>query len=190
MLLILNLISLTMIVVSCIAYRLTAPAFFIGFVIWVIIWGNNRKPEIATAEPSSKPEVATAKPSSKPVFLLGVADTLDGHSFEVYVRTILLALGFPRVDRTRKSGDFGADLVAYAGAEKWVIQCKRQGNKVGNRAVQEVFAAQAYYGATKAIVLTNNFFTSAAISQARSAGVLLWDRRALAALMDRANGGS
>ncbi|PEC41575.1 restriction endonuclease, partial [Priestia megaterium] len=50
-------------------------------------------------------------------------DKMDGYQFEIYLQALFQQLGYkPQV--TKKSGDFGADLV-MKGKEKIVIQAKR-----------------------------------------------------------------
>ncbi|MFS8602644.1 restriction endonuclease [Priestia megaterium] len=52
-------------------------------------------------------------------------DKMDGYQFEIYLQALFQQLGYkPQV--TKKSGDFGADLV-MKGKEKIVIQAKRYG---------------------------------------------------------------
>jgi restriction system protein len=111
-----------------------------------------------------------------------VADVLlmSGVDFELFVRDCLLAKGYTKVETTRKSGDFGADLIILQdqAPKKIVIQCKRSVGTVGVRAVQEVLGAKRFYKATEAWVVTDATFTPAAIKLARSCGVrlrrLLW----------------
>ena len=65
------------------------------------------------------------------------------------------------------------------------IQCKRYGGKVGNHAVQEALSGASYYHCMVAVVLTNNYFTPAAIETAQKTNVLLWDRDKLKILLDK-----
>lgn len=54
-----------------------------------------------------------------------------------------------------------------------MLQCKRYTNSVGNKAVQEAFAAKTFARAQYAAVVTNSKFTPAAGALAASTGVLL-----------------
>jgi len=74
-------------------------------------------------------------------------DKMDGRQFKIYLQILFRHLGYhPEV--TKKSGDFGADLV-MEGGEKIVVQAKRYGykNRVSLSAVQGGYGAKAYYRA-------------------------------------------
>ncbi|MBQ3006790.1 MAG: restriction endonuclease [Clostridia bacterium] len=100
----------------------------------------------------------------------------DGHDFEYVVADLLRSVGFYNVRVTVGSGDYGIDVVGWYGESSYAIQCKKYLGKVGVSAVQEAFAGRSYYGCNYAMVITNNYFTPAAIKLARSTGVILWDR--------------
>lgn len=68
---------------------------------------------------------------------------------------------------------------------KYAIQCKNYSSKVGNRAVQEAYSGKDYYNADIAVVMTNNFFTPAAIETADSLDVELWDRDKLNGMINQ-----
>ena len=114
------------------------------------------------------------------------ADTMSGVQFERYCASILKMNGFANILFTSASGDYGADIIATKGGNKYVFQCKRYSRPVGNKAVQEVYTAKAYYNADVAVVMTNSTFSNAAIEQAKRAGVLLWSRSKLAKLIQEA----
>lgn len=101
-------------------------------------------------------------------------DRMNGFEFEEYLKVLFKKLGY-RPEVTRKSGDFGSDVV-LKGKNKVVIQAKRYNSKVGLKAVQEVYAAQAYYKSDEAWVLTNNYYTKQAKELAESCNVKLLDR--------------
>lgn len=105
-------------------------------------------------------------------------DMMSGYEFENICKLHFEEYGY-KVSTTPKSGDFGADLVLRNGAEKTVVQLKRYKSRVGVSAVQEIVAAKAYYGATIAMVVTNSFFTNAAVKLAEANDVILWDRNML-----------
>lgn len=115
---------------------------------------------------------------------MSYADTLDGHSFEYWCADLLRKSGYSKVEVTPGSGDQGVDIVAQKDGYRYAFQCKRYSNKVGNTPIQEVYAGRTFYGCDVAVVMTNSFFTDDAISLARSTGVLLWDRRVLAQMLD------
>ena len=83
------------------------------------------------------------------------------------------------VEPTKLSGDQGADVVVIKFGEKTVIQAKRYGGTVGNKAVQEIIAAISLYKAQKGIVITNNYFTKSAVELAEANKIELIDRDGL-----------
>ncbi len=100
----------------------------------------------------------------------------DGHDFEYVVADLLKGVGFYNVQVTVGSGDYGIDVVGWYDGASYAIQCKKYSGKVGVAAVQEAYAGRSYYGCNYAMVITNNYFTPAAIKLAKSTGVILWDR--------------
>lgn len=106
-------------------------------------------------------------------------DKMDGFQFETYINVLFKKLGY-RPEVTKKSGDFGADVI-LKGKNRVVIQAKRYGygNKVGLSAVQEVYSAKAYYHADEAWVITNSLFTKQAEILAKACNVKLLDRYSL-----------
>lgn len=103
-------------------------------------------------------------------------DTMDGHDFEHFTAELLKKLGYEGVEVTPSSGDQGVDVIAVKDGKKYAIQCKRYGQKLGNKPVQEVHAGKTIYGCSVAVVLTNNYFTEGGKEAARALGVELWDR--------------
>src|SRR4051812_19552334 len=67
-------------------------------------------------------------------------DQMDGHTFEQRMQVLFRDLGY-RVQRTRRRGDYGADLVIELDGAKTVVQAKRWTKTVGVKAVQEAVAA-------------------------------------------------
>ena len=102
---------------------------------------------------------------------------MTGIEFEGYCAERLINNGFYKVSVTPPSGDYGADIVAYdKNGRKWVFQCKRFKNKVGNTAVQEVVAAKAHYKADMSAVITNSELTKGARQLARENGVTVYEK--------------
>ena len=64
----------------------------------------------------------------------------------------------------------------HDGNVRFAVQAKRYSNNVGVSAGQEVVASKNYYACDEAIVVTNNYFTNAAIKLAVSNNVELLDR--------------
>ncbi|KMK77878.1 hypothetical protein AB990_04730 [Alkalihalobacillus pseudalcaliphilus] len=84
-------------------------------------------------------------------------DKMSGHDFEDYLVVLFAALGFKDIYLTKKSRDFGADMIFYnQHLEKTVLQAKRYSDKLGLTAVQEVYAAQAFYEAKRGLIVTTS----------------------------------
>lgn len=103
---------------------------------------------------------------------------MTGIEFEEFLKAHFQSLGY-RVTLTQASHDYGADLILSRNGEKTAVQAKKYSDKVGIKAVQEISGAVGYYGADKAMVITNSYFTSSAVQLAKSNAVELWDRTQL-----------
>jgi restriction system protein len=99
-------------------------------------------------------------------------DAMTGREFELYCRDILHEAGW-RAALTPGSGDQGADIIAEKDGKRVVIQCKFYNGTVGNKAVQEAYAAAAFQDAPYAVVVTNSVYTKSAHQLAHKNGVLL-----------------
>ena len=106
---------------------------------------------------------------------IGQIDQMEGKEFEIFLKIYFEKLGY-KVSLTQASHDYGADLVCSNRDEVLVVQAKRYEANVGNAAVQQVVAAQAYYEADRGLVVTNSYFTKPAIELAAMNEVELWDR--------------
>ena len=95
-----------------------------------------------------------------------------GIRFEQECKSSLIQRGY-LVEETRKTGDFGVDLVAYRNGRRTAIQCKNWKTKVNPRAVQEIVAGRVHYGCDQAVVVSQNGFTKAAVELAKSNNVIL-----------------
>ena len=102
-------------------------------------------------------------------------DQMTGRQFEEYVGTLFASQGY-NVTYTPATGDFGADLILKKGQDVIVIQAKRYKNSVGITAVQEVIPAVKMYNATAAWVISNSYYTKAAVKLAVSNQVRMIDR--------------
>lgn len=114
-------------------------------------------------------------------------DSLSGLEFEYFCQEILIQNGF-KATVTKASGDNGGDIKAEKEGVSYIIQCKKYSDKVGNKAVQEVYAAKGIYNTEKAIVMTNNYFTEQAKFEADKLGIQLWNRDNVIQLIEMANG--
>lgn len=101
---------------------------------------------------------------------------MPGLEYEHYVALQLTAKGFKKVEVTKASGDFGADILAIdSDGTLMCVQCKKYSSPVGIQAVQEVIGAKAYYKGSRAVVITNSSFTTAARELAKKSGVELYE---------------
>ena len=125
------------------------------------------------------------------VFLFGwipdLNDQMSGYEFEEYVREVLIRNHFDDAELTKKSGDFGIDILASYKGYHYAIQCKMYHKPVGVAAVQQAYAGCKYYQCDFAVVVTNTHFTRQAIELAQSNGVQLWDGTELKRLKNKAN---
>ncbi len=124
------------------------------------------------------------KPKRTKYNIYSIDNISDGHTFEYVVADLLKNAGFYNVKVTVGSGDFGIDVIGWYGDASYAIQCKKYSNKVGVSAVQEAYSGRSYYGCNYAVVITNNYFTPAAIKLAKSNGVILWDRTMIKKLIN------
>lgn len=112
-------------------------------------------------------------------------DDLTGKEFEKYCADILRNIGYSNVRLTPGSGDYGIDILAEKDELTFGFQCKCYSNNIGVKAVQEVSSGSIYYNCDRAVVITNNYFTPAAINMAKRIGVILWNRNELKKLIDK-----
>jgi len=114
-------------------------------------------------------------------------DKMNGYLFEDYLKELFQQLGY-QVKATPSAGDYGADLVLIKGNSKIVVQAKRYTQKVGLKAVQEIYSSIHHYQANEAWVVTNSFYTAQAQKLAKSNGVKLLDRENLIELILQTKG--
>lgn len=100
--------------------------------------------------------------------------TMSGVEFERLVAERLVSVG-AAVRSTPVTGDQGADLVVQHNGQTIVIQCKRSGSTVGNKAVQEAYAGRKFHGAEQAWVVSDAPFSRSARQLASSLSVRLVD---------------
>lgn len=102
------------------------------------------------------------------------------YDFEKFIAKLFEKMGYISYV-TKKTGDYGVDIVAKKGKDTVAIQAKkyRRGNNVGNVDVQKILGAMWKYDANKAMIITTSDFTVQAESQAKGAPVELWDRHTL-----------
>jgi len=111
-------------------------------------------------------------------------DEMNGHDFEYFCADLLKKKGFTDVEVTKGSGDYGIDILAEKEGVTYAIQCKCYMAPIGIKAIQEAYTGKDYYDRMVGAVLTNQYFTSAAVDAAKKLKILLWDRGYLDSMMD------
>jgi predicted RecB family endonuclease len=96
-----------------------------------------------------------------------------GNNYEHYVAEVLKNQGYTNVQVTKQSGDYGVDVLAQKGRDRYAVQCKHYSDPVGVKAVQEVHSGMMYYKCDRAMVVTNSSFTKPAMQMAHKLGVEL-----------------
>ena len=109
------------------------------------------------------------------------ADIISGEHYEILCRNLLQGQGW-QVETTPATGDQGADLIADRDGRRVVIQCKFYSKPVGNKAVQEAYAALGFHAGDQGAVVSNAIFTRSAKQLADATGVLLLHHDQLADL--------
>lgn len=100
---------------------------------------------------------------------------MSGIDFENFVAKWLALGGYRRIKLTKKSSDYGVDILAVKDGVPIGVQCKRYSGRVGVSAIQEICAGLSYYDLEKGIVITNSTFTKNAVNLAVSNGIELVD---------------
>lgn len=100
-------------------------------------------------------------------------DSMDGQEFECFVASLIVKNGLGSTQGTPVTGDFGVDIILNSDT---AIQCKRSSKNLGINPLQEVYAGMKHYGCKNAIVITNAYFTSNAVTLAEELNISLWDR--------------
>ena len=106
----------------------------------------------------------------------GDYDLMEGREFEFFCADLLQKRGFLEVEVTKGSGDYGVDILAEKDGITYAIQCKRYEEPIGVKAVQEVYAGKDYYDRMVGVVMSNQYFTKAAVDMAGKLKIMLWDR--------------
>ena len=104
--------------------------------------------------------------------------------FEEFIAKLFRKMGYQTED-TRKTGDYGVDVIAKDKNDTIAVQVKqfKHGNNVGNVTVQQVLGAMWKVKANKAIIITTSDFTVQAKVQARESPIELWNLPALKSMV-------
>src|SRR3989339_391085 len=103
-------------------------------------------------------------------------DKMSGDDFERYLAMLFEKLGYRVQIVGSHKGDYGTDLILEKQGVRTAVQAKCWHNSVGIKSIQEVYGSLHFYNCTKAIVVTNNYFTQQAKRLAETNNVELWDR--------------
>lgn len=144
-----------------------------------LTYGQGAAPVAAQGTEVSAPVYAPVEDTPKKQNIMDIIDQMEGHVFEQFCAELLKDYGYQDVHVTRGSGDQGVDIVAVKHGMRYAFQCKRYSSKLGNSAIQQVNTGKMIYSCMKAVVITNNYFTSGAKQAAKATGVELWDRDVL-----------
>lgn len=109
-------------------------------------------------------------------------DLMQGFEFEEFISLLFRDLGYIS-KTTKKSGDFGADVILIKDNKRIVVQTKRHSKKISVSAIQEINTSKNLYQAQEAWVITNNYFTDPAKQLASANNVKLIDRDCLVSLI-------
>lgn len=108
---------------------------------------------------------------------------IDALAYEQHCALILSNCGWT-IYPTPATGDHGADVVAEKDGWRLVVQCKLYAKPVGNKAVQEVYAALPLYNGSHACVVAPFGFTAQAQRAAHGLSVRLLHYDGLRAFAD------
>ena len=106
-------------------------------------------------------------------------DRLSPFDFEEWIASFLRVAGY-KAKVTKKSGDYGVDVIAEKEHDKIAIQVKKYTKPVGIKPIQEVYTGKEYYGCNDAWVMTTApYFTQAAKNLASIHNVKLFNKEDL-----------
>ncbi len=107
-------------------------------------------------------------------------DSMSGIDFEKWLKYRFEEMGC-RVKTTPRTGDGGADLIlTNLHGERIAVQVKKSAKQnIGVKAIEEVLRGKMVYNCDKTMVVTNQYYTKQAYSDAKKCNIELWDRDVL-----------
>ena len=132
---------------------------------------NIMKPHLQNIRMSVPPKNKIC--NNKKNFHVNVTSQMDGIEFENWVVNLLKAQGYMYVQTTPHSYDGGKDITAQKDGLRYIFQCKKS-DKVGIKAIQEIFFAKKNAD-NVAVVITTGRFSAKAKEAAQEKGILCWD---------------
>ena len=145
-----------------IQFPLTSISLLLAITV-LMTWSTRKKSEIQRLEHQRYQDDVAG---------FGWREDIDPVEFEERCAEAMRLAGWS-AHTTKGSGDQGVDVLAELNQVRVVLQCKRYAANVGNKAVQEAFAAKCFVQANYAAVVTNSKFTPSARALAAATGVLL-----------------
>ncbi len=106
-------------------------------------------------------------------------DKMSGEEFELFLVTLFQKMGYKTQHVGSSINDFGADIILEKGGVRTAVQAKCWHTVIKESSVQEVYTSMKIHNCTKALVVTNNFFSWHARQLAKTNGVELWNRTKL-----------
>lgn len=110
-------------------------------------------------------------------------DNMSGEEFEMFCCQLLYRNGYTGIQKTKISGDHGADILTEKDGISYAIQCKCYQKPVGNCAIQEIFTAKSLYRKDIGVLMTNQICTKQAIEEAKSLNIKIWDRKIVSKML-------
>lgn len=95
------------------------------------------------------------------IYDISQINSFTGEEFERYLKNLFEQMGY-RVSLTKKSKDYGVDLILEKHKKQTIVQAKCYSHTVGISAIQEIISARKHYNIFDAIVITNNTFSKEA----------------------------
>ncbi len=109
---------------------------------------------------------------------------LTPYEFEDWIAKFLSCCGFIAYT-TKRSGDYGVDVIAEKQGKKIAIQVKKYSNPLGIKCVQEIIAGMGYYSADEGwVVSTAPYFTKNAQELAKTKNIRLFNFKELTLLLN------
>ncbi len=129
-------------------------------------------------------KLQASKKDKVKIYNISQINSLSGEEFERYLKLLFEKMGY-LVSLTKKSKDFGVDLILEKNGKKTIIQAKCYSRTVGVSAVQEIISARNHYNIFDAIVVTNQTFSKEAELLAEESNVMLVARGELESLSEK-----
>ena len=134
-----------------------------------------------------EPHVDLIPPSEQNFSTNQNIENMSGIEFEKLIKRLLEKMDF-EVQETKQTGDGGVDLIAYSSDQisggRYIIQCKRWNNIVGETYIRDLYGVVTAHRANKGILITNSTFSKSAVKFAENLPIGLIDGEMLNNLLD------